>query len=203
MSATPAVGSEQKNATHHLGSSTSSSRIAPPAGRHVATNVLYFVVDLPYRVNVPVVHPRHCPPRSTTAPGFGPRPTSGTSAVHLFRGRERTLHPRYAALASHDPFTPKFCLPVTPAEKPRVGNRVFDLQRQWATPVPQVADLAALNAHLRGCCVAALGRTCGDNAVSVGVRFEQDAAAALPVPGRASAVTPRRFPARRRSCFPT
>jgi len=108
-----------------------------------------------------------------------------TVAVHLFRGRERTLHPRYAALASHYPFTPKFCLPATPTEKPRVENRVFDLQRQWATPVPRVADLGALNAHLRGCCVAARGRTCGDNAVSVGIRFEQDAAAALPVPGRA------------------
>jgi transposase len=108
-----------------------------------------------------------------------------TVAVHLFRGRDRTLHPRYAALASHYPFTPRFCLPATPTEKPRVENRVFDLQRRWATPVPRVADLAALNAHLRGCCVAARGRTCGDNAASVGVRFEQDAAAALPVPGRA------------------
>ena len=71
-----------------------------------------------------------------------------TVAIHLFRGRERTLHPRYAALASHYTFTPKFCLPATGNEKPRVENRVFDLQRQWATPVPRVADLAELNAHL-------------------------------------------------------
>ena len=68
-----------------------------------------------------------------------------TVAIHLFQGRERTLHPRYAALASHYPFTPKFCLPATATEKPRVENRVFDLQRQWATPVPRVADLAELN----------------------------------------------------------
>ena len=64
-----------------------------------------------------------------------------TVAIHLFQGRERTLHPRYAALASHYPFTPKFCLPATATEKPRVENRVFDLQRQWATPVPRVDDL--------------------------------------------------------------
>jgi hypothetical protein len=48
--------------------------------------------------------------------GFVPRelwwdnPT--TVAVHLFRGRQRTLHPRYAALASHYTFAPKFCLPA-------------------------------------------------------------------------------------------
>jgi transposase len=106
-----------------------------------------------------------------------------TVAIHLFQGRQRTLHPRYAALASHYRFTPKFCLPATATEKPRVENRVFDLQRQWATPVPRVHDHAELNAHLRRCCCSARGRTCGGNAVSVGVRFEQDQAAALPLPG--------------------
>jgi transposase len=107
-----------------------------------------------------------------------------TVAIHLFRGRERTLHPRYAALASHYPFTPKFCLAATPTEKPRVEKRVFDLERQWATPVPRVADLAELNAHLRSCCLSARDRTCGDNTATVGARFEQDKAAALPVPTR-------------------
>jgi transposase len=72
-----------------------------------------------------------------------------TVAVHILRGRERTLHPRYAALASHCRFAPKFCLPRTPREKPRVENRVKDLERMWATPVPVVKDLAALNEHLR------------------------------------------------------
>jgi transposase len=108
-----------------------------------------------------------------------------TVAVHVFRGRERTLHPRYAALASHYTLTPKFCLPVTPREKPRVENRVYDLQRQWATPVPRAADLAELNAHLRRCCVAARDRTCGGNTQTVGERFEHDRAAALRVPDRA------------------
>jgi transposase len=107
-----------------------------------------------------------------------------TVAIHLFQGRQRTLHPRYAALASHYPFTPKFCLPATATEKPRVEKRVFDLQRQWATPVPRVADFAELNKHLRGCSLAARERICGDNAESVGVRFEQDKAAALPIPQR-------------------
>jgi transposase len=108
-----------------------------------------------------------------------------TVAVHVLRGRDRTLHPRYAALASHYPFTPKFCLPAAATEKPRVENRVFDLQRQWATPVPRVNGLDELNVHLRRCCLAARARTCGDNVEPVGVRFERDRAAALPVPDRA------------------
>jgi transposase len=105
-----------------------------------------------------------------------------TVAIHILQGRERTMHPRYAALASHYRFTPKFCLPAAATEKPRVENRVFDVQRQWATPVPRVNDLTALNEHLRRCCLVARERTCGDNTLTVGVRFEQDKAAALPVP---------------------
>ena len=107
-----------------------------------------------------------------------------TVAVHILRGRQRALHPRYAALVSHYCFTPKFCLPRTATEKPRVENRVYDLQRQWATPVPRVADLDALNTHLRQCCLAARARTCGDHTETVAVRFERDRAAALAVPER-------------------
>ncbi len=107
-----------------------------------------------------------------------------TVAVHVGRGRDRTVHPRYVALASHFVFTPKFCLPATPREKPRVENRVKDLERMWATPVPRVASLDELNAHLRRCCLAARERTCGANAETVGTRFERDRAAALAVPTR-------------------
>jgi transposase len=105
-----------------------------------------------------------------------------TVAVHIFKGRDRTLHPRYAALASHYTFSPRCCMPVSPTEKPRVEKRVFDLQRQWATPVPRVADLDALNAHLRRQYLAARDRNCGENTLSVAAMFEQDREAALPVP---------------------
>jgi transposase len=105
-----------------------------------------------------------------------------TVAIHVLRGRDRTMHPRYAALASHYTFAPKFCMPAKATEKPRVEHRVFDLQRRWATPVPRVTDLAALNAQLRQCCLAERERVSGDHADTVGVRFAQDRAAALPVP---------------------
>jgi transposase len=107
-----------------------------------------------------------------------------TVAIHILKGRERILHPRYAALASHYTFVPRACMPVTPTEKPRVEKRVQDLQRQWATPVPRVTDFIDLNAHLVRQCLSARARTCGDNALSVATRFEHDRAAALPVPAR-------------------
>lgn len=107
-----------------------------------------------------------------------------TVATQILKGRERTVHPRYVALASHYTFTPRFCMPVTPTEKPRVEKRVQDLQRQWATPVPRAADLDGLNVHLHRQCLEARERTCSDNALSVAARFEQDRAAALPVPSR-------------------
>ncbi len=105
-----------------------------------------------------------------------------TVATQLFRGRDRTSHPRYAALASHYTFAPKFCLPAKGNEKPKVEHRVFDLQRRWATPVPRVADLGGLNAHLLRCCLAERASVSGANAEPVGARFERDRAAALPAP---------------------
>jgi transposase len=105
-----------------------------------------------------------------------------TVAVHIWSGRERMLHPRYLALSSHYLFTPKFCMPAAATEKPRVENRVYDLERQWATPVPQVKDLVELNAHLLRCCLRARERCCGDNTATVQARFAEDRALALPVP---------------------
>jgi transposase len=108
-----------------------------------------------------------------------------TVALHVRRGRERVLHPRYVALASHYTFAPQFCMPAAPTEKPRVENRVKDLERIWATPVPRVNDLAELNEHLRRCCLAARERACGHNTQTVAARFAQDRAASLAVPERA------------------
>lgn len=105
-----------------------------------------------------------------------------TVALTILHGRDRQMHPRYAALASHYTFTPKFCMPAKATEKPRVEHRVFDLQRRWATPVPQLPDHAALNAHLQQCCRTEQQRVSGRHPDTVGTRFVQDRAAALPLP---------------------
>ena len=64
-----------------------------------------------------------------------------TVATAILKGRSRTLNERYAALASHYAFEPLFCMPARGNEKPHTENRVYDLQRRWATPVPKVKDL--------------------------------------------------------------
>jgi transposase len=105
-----------------------------------------------------------------------------TVAVAILRGRQRRLNERYVALASHYNFEPLFCMPARGNEKPHVENRVKNLQRRWATPVPQVADLNALNAYLRRCCEEDRQRTVGGQSETIGRRFEAERQAALPLP---------------------
>ncbi len=105
-----------------------------------------------------------------------------TVALALLSGRQRRLHPRYAALASHYVFDPLFCMPARGNEKPCVENRVKTLQRRWSTPVPVAKDLDELNAYLLQCCLAERQRNRHGTDKTIGEQFEQDreAASALP-----------------------
>ena len=47
-----------------------------------------------------------------------------TVATAILTGRQRTLHPRYQALASHYNFNPLFCMPARGNEKPHVETCV-------------------------------------------------------------------------------
>jgi transposase len=103
----------------------------------------------------------------------------------IFKGRERRPNDYYQALASHYCFEALFCMPARGNEKPHAETRVRVLQQQWATPVPRVADLDALNAHLRQRACAELNRTVDGYAESIGQRFERDRARAMPLPEHA------------------
>lgn len=105
-----------------------------------------------------------------------------TVAVQILSGRQRRLNDRYLALASHYNFEPLFCMPARGNEKPHVENRVKDLERRWATPVPRARDLADLNAYLLQCCRTDFGRRATGQQLTIGVRFSQERAAALPLP---------------------
>jgi hypothetical protein len=107
-----------------------------------------------------------------------------TVATAILKGRQRTLHPRYQALASHYNFNPLFCMPARGNEKPYVENRVKNLQRRWATPVPQVQDIAELNTYLRECCEQDLARVATGQSETIGTRFEQERATAVSLPNR-------------------
>ena len=107
-----------------------------------------------------------------------------TVATEILRGRDRRLNEQYRALANHYNFAPLFCMPARGNEKPHVENRVKWLEREWATPVPRVADMAALNAYLRERCVSDLGRTVTDRSVPIAAQLEEDRLASAPLPER-------------------
>jgi transposase len=105
-----------------------------------------------------------------------------TVVRQIFKGRERRPNEYYQALASHYTFEACFCMPARGNEKPHAETRVRVLQQQWATPVPRVADLDALNVHLRQRACAELTRTVAGYEDSIGQRFDRDRARALPLP---------------------
>jgi transposase len=107
-----------------------------------------------------------------------------TVATTILRGRQRHFNPRYLALASHYNFEPLCCMPARGNEKPFAENRVKNLQRRWATPVPKAEDLDDLNAYLRTCCVKDRERLAGSQTEMIGRRFEEDRRAALGLPER-------------------
>ncbi len=106
-----------------------------------------------------------------------------TVVTQIFKGRNRQINPRYAALASHYMFEPLFCMPAKPNEKSHVENSVYNLQRDWATPVPKVKDYDELNSYLRQCCLDKLEHRVTGKTETVAERFEQDKAAASALPG--------------------
>ncbi len=107
-----------------------------------------------------------------------------TVALELLLGRDRKVHPRYAALASHYVFEPLFCMPARGNEKPCVENRVKTLQRWWSTPVPKVQDLDELNAYLLACCQNDRERQRHGTKQTIGECFARDLEAAAPLPPR-------------------
>ena len=107
-----------------------------------------------------------------------------TVAKAILRGRDRQLNPHYAALASHYRFAPMFCMPARGQEKGDVERTVFALQRRFATPVPAVADVDALNRHLLTCCLKERDRTVSGRTETIGQMFEQERRQAVELPGR-------------------
>ena len=107
-----------------------------------------------------------------------------TVATLILQGRERQLHPRYAALASHYAFDPAFCMPARGNEKPDAERTVKAVQRRFATPVPRVADLDELNTFFRKRCEAERDRVVQSlfGPFAIKDRLAEDLAAAAPLP---------------------
>jgi transposase len=107
-----------------------------------------------------------------------------TVATLILEGRQRQLHPRYAALASHYLFDPRFCMPRRGNEKPDAEGTVKAVQRRFATPVPRVADLQELNTFLLNHCEVERDRVVQSlfGPFTIRDRLAEDLAAATPLP---------------------
>jgi len=108
-----------------------------------------------------------------------------TVATEILQGRQRELNQNYQTLASHYNFDPQFCMPARGNEKPRVEGRVKFLQRNWATPVPQMRHLEELNQHLLACCQRDQQRTVSGQQEGIGARLEEERQRAMSLPDRA------------------
>ena len=105
-------------------------------------------------------------------------------ATLILKGRERQIHPRYAALASHHVFEPKFCMPARGNEKPDAEGTVKAVQKRFATPVPRITDLDELNKLLHRWCLAERDRVVRSLAgpFTIKDRLAEDLASASPLP---------------------
>ena len=70
------------------------------------------------------------------------------AVVRILVGGERTLTPRFAALASHYLFEPCFCRPGEGHDKGGVESRGKAVRRQALMPIPSAPTLEAINQAL-------------------------------------------------------
>ena len=104
------------------------------------------------------------------------------AVVRILVGGERTLTPRFAALASHYLLEPCFCRPGEGHDKGGVESRGKAVRRQALTPIPSAPTLDAINQALLAQMDArvTLGRDGAGE--TIGTRFGVEAAACRPVP---------------------
>jgi transposase len=104
------------------------------------------------------------------------------AVVRILVGGERTLTPRFAALASHYLLEPCFCRPGEGHDKGGVESRGKAVRRQALTPIPRATTLDAINQALLGQMDGRLTRGRDAAGETIGTRFAVDAAACRPVP---------------------
>ena len=105
----------------------------------------------------------------------------GSAVKKIFRGHTREEHTRFVAFRSHWGFVAQFCNAAQPQEKGGVEGEVGTFRRNHLVPVPEAADLAALNERLLAACRADEGRIVGDRTETVGERAQKERDYLLPL----------------------
>jgi transposase len=81
-----------------------------------------------------------------------------SAVIHVGKGKERDLNPRFVELRSWYLFDTRFCNIESGNEKGDVENLVKRSQRTYLTPVPSVTSLEELGGHLQSGCDRDLDR---------------------------------------------
>ena len=99
----------------------------------------------------------------------------------MYRGHTREEHTRFVEFRSHWQFTAEFCSPAEPQEKGGVEGEVGTFRRNHLVPVPECADLEALNRKLLADCITDRSRKIGDRPEPVGPMLEKEKQHLLPL----------------------
>jgi len=108
-----------------------------------------------------------------------------TAVAQIPGPNKRKLTAAFERLASHALFEPVFCHVRRANEKGVVEGTVKYSRQNFMVPVPDVADWAELNAHLRGCCESDLGRRLRGKTLRKRELLAEDRLAGLPLPADA------------------
>ncbi|HXV10656.1 MAG TPA: IS21 family transposase [Burkholderiales bacterium] len=104
------------------------------------------------------------------------------AVVRILVGGERTLTPRFAALASHYLFEPCFCRPGEGHDKGGVEARGKAVRRQALVPIPNGPTLEGINAALLARMDARLETGRDTTGQTIGARFVDEAGLFRPLP---------------------
>lgn len=105
----------------------------------------------------------------------------GSLVKKILRGYQRIETDRIIEFRSHWGFQSEYCNPAKGNEKGGVEGELGRFRRNYLVPVPEAADLDALNARLLSDCADNRGRTIGGRAMTVGETSEQERAVLLPL----------------------
>ena len=99
----------------------------------------------------------------------------------ILRGHAREQTTRFLAFRSHWRFTAEFCTPAEGHEKGGIEGEAGYFRRNHWVPVPQAADLAAVNTQLLADCRADHRRVLAGRADPVGVLMQREPPHLLPL----------------------
>ena len=113
----------------------------------------------------------------------------------ILRGREREQTTRLLAFRSHWRFASEFCTPGEGHEKGGIEGEAGYFRRNHWVPIPQAADLAALNAQLLAGCQADQRRVLAGRTEPVGALMAREQPHLLPLPATGFDLAEVSFPA--------